>query len=485
MTDTSLVSQSQGAVRYRFGEFTLSPRRRLLLRSGVVVPLIPKYFDLLQLLIRRRQDALDKREIFDRIWPDVIVSDGALNQAIRTLRRSLQDDSRAPRYIRTVSRHGYQFVFEPVIVEDDDAGHVLVSEPPDINGATPVLADTGSQFEYLLARVRGAEPYGDLSDDERREAAEQLHVLGTREALERLNTRPGHARARALLRESRWDVPGAGDVPLLGAPAPARTVAALVGLRLRGAMRAATSRLGLAAAGGGMAGVVAGAVGGMVLVLSPGSAATLSTIAAFVIVGGTAGAFGAAGIGAGLAAAEVLARSRRRLALALCGAGAGLLAGTVARLAVNTVFGSIVGRPPAPLGGSLEGLIVGLAAGIGYAGSTHTPRGGGMATPRGMARAHAAIVTALCCAAAGSALGAIGANTVSVTLDTVGNTYDGSQVALAPLARILGEQEVHPLTRTLVSGFEGLLFGFGLALGLTHRPGAGHTCRKFKVESRK
>jgi hypothetical protein len=259
-------------------------------------------------------------------------------------------------------------------------------------------------------------------------------------------------------------------------------VAALVGLRLRGAMRAATSRLGLAAAGGAMAGMVGGAVGGMVLVLSPDSAATLSTIAALVIVGSTAGAFGAAGIGAGLAAAEVLARSRRRLALALCGAGAGLLAGTAARLSVNTVFGSIVGRPPAPLGGSLEGLIVGLAAGIGYAGATRTPPGGGMATPRGMARARAAIVTALCCAAAGGALGAVGANTVSVTLDTVGNTYDGSQVGLAPLARILGEQEVHPLTRTLVSAVEGLLFGFGLALGLTHRP-AGHSTRKSSRQS--
>jgi hypothetical protein len=337
-----------------------------------------------------------------------------------------------------------------------------------------VIADTDAPFETFIARVRGAEPYGDLSDDERREAAEQLHVLGTREALERLNARPGHARARALLRESRWDVPGAGEVPLLGAPAPARTVAALVGLRLRGAMRAAASRLGLAAAGGAIAGVVAGTVGGVALVFSPGSAATSSTIAALVIVGGVAGAFGGAGIGAGLAAAEVLARSRRRLALALCGAGAGLLAGTAAHLAVNTVFGSIVGRPPAPLGGSLEGLVVGLAAGIGYAWSTHTPRGGGMATPRGMARARAALVTALCCAAAGGALGAIGANTVSVTLDTVGNTYDGSQVGLAPLARIIGEQEVHPLTRTLVSGFEGLLFGFGLALGLTHRPGAEH-----------
>jgi hypothetical protein len=80
------------------------------------------------------------------------------------------------------------------------------------------------------------------------------------------------------------------------------------------------------------------------------------------------------------------------------------------------------------------------------------------------------IVTALCCGVATAALGAIGAGTVSVTLDTVSLTYDGSQVGLAPLARALGEPGLRPMTRAVASGFEGLLFGFGLAFGLTHRP---------------
>jgi DNA-binding winged helix-turn-helix (wHTH) protein len=462
------VPDAPGAVRYRFGEFTLSRRRRLLLRGGVPVPLIPKYFDLLRLLIERREDALDRREIFDRIWSDVIVSDGALSQAIRTLRRALDDDPRAPRYIRTVSRHGYQFVFEPVIVEDDDAQDRW--GPALAGSSTTIPADKDIQYEVLIARVLGEGPHRALSDHERREAAEQLHALGTREALERISARPGQARARALLRDSRWDVPGAGDVPLIGAPAAARSVAALVALRLRGAARAAGRRLGLAAAGGAVAGMVGGVVGGCILMLPAGSRATFSTLVALMIIGGLAGAFGAAAIGAGLAAAEMLARARRRLALALCGVSSGLLAGTMAHLAVRAVFESVVGRPPAQLGGPLEGSVVGLAAGIGYAWSTRTPHGGGMATPHGVARLRAGLGTALCCAAAGAALGAMGGTTVSGTLDTIGSTYSGSQVGFAPLARVLGEQELRPVTRALVSGFEGLLFGFGLALGLTHRP---------------
>jgi DNA-binding winged helix-turn-helix (wHTH) protein len=106
--------------RYRFSEFTLSPRRRLLVRQGREVPLIPRYFDLLLLLIERRHEAVHRREIFERVWADGLVSDSALSQAIRTIRRTLGDDSREPVFIRTVSRHGYRFVFPDVIEEADE-----------------------------------------------------------------------------------------------------------------------------------------------------------------------------------------------------------------------------------------------------------------------------------------------------------------------------------------------------------------------------
>src|SRR6266850_639547 len=98
-------------VRYVFGEFTLSPAQRALCRGEAELPLIPRYFDLLLLLVERRAEAVHRQLIFDVVWDDVIVSDSALTQAIRTLRRTLGDDPREPRFIRTVSRHGYRFVF--------------------------------------------------------------------------------------------------------------------------------------------------------------------------------------------------------------------------------------------------------------------------------------------------------------------------------------------------------------------------------------
>ena len=115
----STASERTPAARYRFGSFLLSPARRMLLQGGREVPLIPRYFDLLLLLVERRSEAVLAAVIFDSVWSDVVVSDGALSQAVRTLRRALGDDPREPRYIRTVSRHGYQFVFPEVSVDAD------------------------------------------------------------------------------------------------------------------------------------------------------------------------------------------------------------------------------------------------------------------------------------------------------------------------------------------------------------------------------
>jgi DNA-binding winged helix-turn-helix (wHTH) protein len=67
--------------------------------------------------VEHRHEAVHRRDIFDRVWSDVVVSDSALSQAIRTIRRTLGDDSREPRFIRTVSRHGYRFVFDGVVRE--------------------------------------------------------------------------------------------------------------------------------------------------------------------------------------------------------------------------------------------------------------------------------------------------------------------------------------------------------------------------------
>ena len=451
--------------RYRFNEFILSPRRRTLLRNGHEQPLIPRYFDLLVFLIERRGEAVHRRDIFDCVWRDVVVSDSALSQAIRTIRRVLGDESREPRFVRTVPRHGYRFVFADVVEEDDEREW----EPPDATGAAePTRAPEGDDpFEPLLQRV--TRPAQSRSEEEdQREAAELLHALGTAAALERLGGRPHHPYARALLRDSRWDVAEAGAVPIVGQPAPIATALALVTLRLRRAASVAAARWAAGSLGGGLAGALGGAAGGLILALAPGSAASFAIVPALAVIGGSCGAAGGAGVGAGLSVAESIVRSRRATAL-ICGAAlGGGLAGSIAQWLARWSLTALVGVT-LPVGGGLEGLAIGAAAGLGYTLATRYAEGG-MAAPRGRRRFAAAALTGAACALAALGLAIAGRPLVGGTVHLIAKASAGSQATLTPLARLIGEPDFGRLTAALIAASEGALFGFGLALGLTRRP---------------
>src|SRR5687768_5744360 len=296
-------------MNYRFDDFVLSPARRTLTRAGRELPLIPRYFDLLILLLERRGEAVSRDAIFERVWSDVVVSDGALSQAVRTLRRALGDDPREPVFIRTVSRHGYRFVF-PDVAEQPDDGAALSAAAADLPviAAPPVSAPVADPFEAPLARILATGP---LDSEERREAAETLHTLGTAAALARLGEGAGRARARALLRDTRWDVAGSGPVPLLGQPDLTATLGALLWLRARRTVRLAGSRWAAAAAGGALAGLVGGTLGGLLLRFGPDSRASDPVPLILGLLGLAVGGLGAAGVGGGLAAAETLVRSFR------------------------------------------------------------------------------------------------------------------------------------------------------------------------------
>lgn len=449
--------------RFRFGPFLVSPAHRVVRRDGRDLPLIPRYFDLLVLLLVERHRVVTRQEIFDRVWSDVVVSDGALTQAIRTIRRSLGDDPKDPQFVRTIARQGYQFVAANVEVQSDDG-------PLPAGDGGRGQAQGSQSADDLMGALLNRLLNDGLRDEERREAAEQIHLLDTAEGLRRLDGVAGHAQARAVLRDARWDVPGAGPVPLLASPRPWASIISLIALRLRRAARQTASRWGSAALGGLGAGVIAGVIGGLTLWLVPGSAARPDLTIALAVVGGLAGALGAAGVGAGLAAAEVLARSARRLALAVCGAFGGMLAGMLARVLTLSLLASVFGRDLSGLGGALDGLVLGAAAGVGYAVSTSPLPGGGLAGPRGGARLRTALATGGACAVAAVLLTLSGRHLVASSLDQLALRFEGSHVGLAPLAQVFGEGSLRPVTRTVVGAFEGLCFGSGLAFGLTHRP---------------
>ena len=450
--------------RYRFGEFTLSPMRRSLERNGREVPLIPRYLDLLVLLVERRSEALHRQAIFDRVWSDVVVSDGALTQAVRTLRRALGEDGGGGVFIRTVSRHGYQFVCP--VTEESDAGSAT---PMEGGGAPPPSESVEGDLDPFAApldrlRTRTA------SEESRREAAEELHQLGTSEALRRLGGRPGEARAWADLRDSRWEVAVAGPVPLLDPSAGLSAWRELAVLRLRRARRLVAARWAAASAGGAVAGLLAGLLGGVFMLALGGPwHSPFSLLLGLGLVGAFTAGIGAAGVGSGLAAAEARVRSWRTPALVVLGALGGGLVAAVARLGVDALVEGLFSYPGLALGGGIEGVVMGAAAGLGYGLSTH-PRNGGMATPRGASRARACLATALACAVAAALLCAGGLRLGAVSLHAVVAGFPETQVRFEALSPLVGKSKLGPRTWTVLGGAEGLLFGAGLAAGLTRRP---------------
>ena len=99
-----------GPRAYRFGDFTLDLEAHRLDRAGRDVPLQPKVFETLRCLLERQGRLVTKRELHDRVWGDIAVSDGAIVRCIGELRRALGDSVTKPRYLETVPRVGYRFI---------------------------------------------------------------------------------------------------------------------------------------------------------------------------------------------------------------------------------------------------------------------------------------------------------------------------------------------------------------------------------------
>lgn len=95
---------------YRFGEFQIDVKNRLLLRGSETVPVTPKAFDLLLLFVENSGSLLEKEEVMERVWGGAFVEEGNLARTVSFLRKALGERPKDPEYIVTVAGHGYRFV---------------------------------------------------------------------------------------------------------------------------------------------------------------------------------------------------------------------------------------------------------------------------------------------------------------------------------------------------------------------------------------
>jgi DNA-binding winged helix-turn-helix (wHTH) protein len=95
---------------FAFDRFILDPGDRMLKRDDRPVELSSRYLDALALLVSEQGRLVSKERFFDEVWRGIPVTDEALTQCIRTLRKELGDDATRPRFIETVPKHGYRFI---------------------------------------------------------------------------------------------------------------------------------------------------------------------------------------------------------------------------------------------------------------------------------------------------------------------------------------------------------------------------------------
>src|ERR1700683_4279315 len=124
---------------YEFGPFRVDPEKFLLLRDNRPVPLPPKAFETLLVLVRHSESVVLKDDLMKSVWPDTFVEESNLAQNIFVLRKTLAETAGDHRYIVTVPGRGYRFTekvrrvpeHQDIVVESHSITRVVVDEKTD------------------------------------------------------------------------------------------------------------------------------------------------------------------------------------------------------------------------------------------------------------------------------------------------------------------------------------------------------------------
>src|SRR5580765_1402209 len=103
---------------YRFGEFSLMADDRMLLRGDERVPMAPRVFHVLLVLVENAGRLVSKETLMSEVWADSFVEEGNLNRTISRLRKILGESPSENQFIETVPRVGYRFIVDVELVRD-------------------------------------------------------------------------------------------------------------------------------------------------------------------------------------------------------------------------------------------------------------------------------------------------------------------------------------------------------------------------------
>jgi TolB-like protein/Flp pilus assembly protein TadD len=150
---------------FTFGPFLLDVEERVLLRRGKPVPLTPKVFATLLVLVQKSGHVVDKDELIKALWPDTYVEEANLAQNIFNLRKVLGKSRLGEPYIETVPRRGYRFL--DIVKGPNDTTRNPTDRPP--RESLKELSEKGVGSESRAIKSIAVLPLINASPDENAE----------------------------------------------------------------------------------------------------------------------------------------------------------------------------------------------------------------------------------------------------------------------------------------------------------------------------
>jgi len=147
-----------------------------------------KAMEVLIALVEARPAVLSVPELLERVWPNVVVVDNVVYQAISQLRRALGDDARSPCYIESVPRRGYRLIAGTAAQEPDSVAVLRFVDMSPSQDQAPLCAGIAEEILNRLARIRELKVVGRTSsfqfDPSNANIREISQRLGVRHVLE-------------------------------------------------------------------------------------------------------------------------------------------------------------------------------------------------------------------------------------------------------------------------------------------------------------
>ena len=139
-----------------FGVYELDTRTRELRKRGIRLKLPEQSIQILAMLLERPGELVTREELQSKLWPNdtVVEFDHSINAAIKRLRQALGDTAETPRFIETLPRRGYRFIY-PVQAGSEAPDQPQPQGPVSRDGEGDLIGQTVSRYRILGVLGRG------------------------------------------------------------------------------------------------------------------------------------------------------------------------------------------------------------------------------------------------------------------------------------------------------------------------------------------